>query len=70
MIDAWPDEKWVPDSCCVPAQFEKGCGKKWEVEAYSQGCYSQIHNFFIRRLDIIGVVGIMIAFIQVRVWLI
>ncbi|KAJ8959281.1 hypothetical protein NQ317_019584, partial [Molorchus minor] len=27
MIDAWSDEKWVPDSCCLPASYDIGCGK-------------------------------------------
>lgn len=66
MIDAWPKEKWVPDSCCDSQHFEENCGKRWPVGVFSKGCYSQIHNFFVKRLDIIGVVGIVIGFIQVR----
>lgn len=65
MIDTWPDEKWVPDSCCIPSQLKENCGKIWDIQVHSQGCYSQIHNFFVRRLDIIGSFGITIAFIQV-----
>ncbi|CAH1112825.1 unnamed protein product [Psylliodes chrysocephalus] len=64
MIDAWPDEKWVPDSCCLPANFDANCGKIRDGAIYTQGCYAQINNFFIRRLDIIGFVGILIAFFQ------
>ncbi|XP_023012078.1 tetraspanin 5D [Leptinotarsa decemlineata] len=64
MIDAWPDHKWVPDSCCFPANYDQNCGKVWGAEVYTQGCYAQINNFFIRRLDIIGFVGILVAFFQ------
>ncbi|CAG9819561.1 unnamed protein product [Phaedon cochleariae] len=64
MIDAWPEEKWVPDSCCLPASYDYNCGKIKDVSIYTQGCYDQIHNFFIKRLDIIGFVGILIAFFQ------
>lgn len=69
MIDAWPDEKWVPDSCCLPANFDANCGKIRDGAIYTQGCYAQINNFFIRRLDIIGFVGILIAFFQVSIFL-
>lgn len=65
LIDAWPSKKWVPDSCCITQQLKSGCGKKWPVKVYSQGCYSKIHNFFVRKLDIIGIIGMMIAFTQV-----
>lgn len=67
MIDAWPNEKWVPDSCCIPEYFQIGCGKTMAVKVYFQGCYTNIHNLLVRRMDIIGVAGIIIAFIQVRI---
>lgn len=65
MIDAWPDEKWVPDSCCLPANYDLHCGKIKDSGLYMQGCFSQIYNWFLQRLDIIGVVGLMVAFLQV-----
>lgn len=64
MIDAWSDEKWVPDSCCLPANYDIGCGKIRDTGIYLHGCYSQIHSWFLQRLHVIGVVGLMIAFIQ------
>lgn len=71
MIQAWPDEKWVPDSCCLPAaQFSelagKHCGQTKNPDFwFSRGCSEQIHMWFVQRLHIVGVVGLVVAFVQV-----
>lgn len=66
MIDAWPDKTWVPDSCCLPADFVQDCGKSGDSQIfYSTGCSEQIHTWFMQRLHIVGVVGLIVAFIQV-----
>lgn len=61
-IDAWPSETWVPDSCCVSR--EEHCGKHFTAELFSRGCADQIHMWFIERLYIIGIIGLIVAFIQ------
>lgn len=64
MIDSWPAERWVPDSCCK--SFELNCGKTGEADLwYSNGCSEQVLMWFIQRLHIVGVVGLAVAFIQV-----
>lgn len=66
MIDAWPTKQWVPDTCCIPASFAEDCGKSGNADIfYSNGCYHQIHMWFVQRLHIVGVVGLVVAFIQV-----
>ncbi|XP_022901657.1 tetraspanin-9 [Onthophagus taurus] len=71
MIKAWEDKRWVPESCCYPdILYDKPngtyCGRKLNSADnwYDRGCYSEIHNWFIARLYVIGVVGLGIAFIQ------
>ncbi|VEN47024.1 unnamed protein product [Callosobruchus maculatus] len=63
-IDAWPTARWVPDSCCLPAYYDYNCGKSRNTPIYLQGCYRQINNFFMKRLDLIGFIGIKIAVVQ------
>lgn len=66
MIDAWPNQTWVPDSCCLPADHYLDCGKTGNAnQFYMSGCYNQIHMWFVQRLHIVGVVGLLVAFIQV-----
>lgn len=63
MINAWPDEKWVPDSCCIGGDT---CGKLKEPALwFTIGCFDQIHMLFVQRLHIVGIVGLIVAFIQV-----
>lgn len=64
MIDNWPNERWVPDSCCKTTVLD--CGKAGNADLwYSNGCSEQIVMWFIQRLHIVGVVGLAVAFIQV-----
>lgn len=70
LIDSWPNDKFVPESCCLPgAKFAeaagKHCGQSMQPDLwYSKGCSDQIHRWFLERLHIIGIVGLVVAFIQ------
>ncbi|XP_063922888.1 tetraspanin-9-like isoform X2 [Zophobas morio] len=65
LIDAWPNKNWVPDTCCIPSKLEEDCGQSGNADIfYSTGCYHQIHMWFVQRLHIVGVVGLVVAFIQ------
>ncbi|XP_017775922.1 PREDICTED: tetraspanin-9 [Nicrophorus vespilloides] len=70
LIDAWPDQKWVPDSCCLPGAEHSvfagdHCGQSGNQDLwYAKGCSDQIHMWFMQRLHIIGIVGLVVAFIQ------
>ncbi|KAK9876578.1 hypothetical protein WA026_013958 [Henosepilachna vigintioctopunctata] len=64
LIDAWPTERWVPDTCCLPAVREKGCGKSDADNWYEGGCYGPIHAWFLNRLATLGIVGLIVAFLQ------
>ncbi|CAG9765562.1 unnamed protein product [Ceutorhynchus assimilis] len=63
LIDAWPDERWVPDSCCLPADYATGCGKK-TTGFYQSGCRESIYKWFKERLLVVGLVGLTVAFVQ------
>ncbi|KAF5274273.1 hypothetical protein FQR65_LT04391 [Abscondita terminalis] len=69
-IDAWVNERWVPESCCLPASYinqteKKPCGHTENPEDwYPKGCYEQIKMWFVQRLHIVGVVGLLVAFVQ------
>lgn len=66
MIDNWPNERWVPDSCCKTTVLN--CGKIGDADLwYSNGCSEQVLMWFIQRLHIVGVVGLAVAFIQVGI---
>lgn len=70
MIQAWPTERWVPDSCCLPAvEFSSfasdHCGRSGNPDLwYSIGCSEKISMWFIKRLIVIGISGLVVAFIQ------
>lgn len=70
MIDAWPDKKWVPDSCCLPAvEFSHlaidHCGQSGNSELwFGRGCSDQVHMWFVQRLHFIGIACLVVAFIQ------
>ncbi|KAJ8951767.1 hypothetical protein NQ318_012618 [Aromia moschata] len=64
MIDAWLDEKWVPDTCCLPANYDVGCGKLRNSALYNQDATTKYTAGFCSGCMLIGVVGLMIAFIQ------
>lgn len=65
LIEAWPTERWVPDSCCLPAVREKGCGKTDADNWYEGGCYQPIYAWFLNRLTTVGAIGMIVAFLQV-----
>ncbi|XP_044749167.1 tetraspanin-9-like [Coccinella septempunctata] len=64
LIGAWPTERWVPDSCCLPAVREKGCGRTDADNWYEGGCYQPIYAWFLNRLTTLGAVGMIVAFLQ------
>lgn len=64
LISAWPKERWVPDTCCLPAVRTENCGKSDADNWYEGGCYEQIRRWFISRLSILGIIGVLVAFIQ------
>ena len=42
------------------------CGETGQISMwYQSGCYDQVENWFEERLHIVGVVGIVVAVIQV-----
>lgn len=65
MIDAWPQEKRVPDSCCVTPVARCGLTTGGGATAWWQrGCADQISLYMGQRLHVIGVVGLVFAFLQ------
>ncbi|ENN74377.1 tetraspanin-9 [Dendroctonus ponderosae] len=64
MIDAWPEHRWVPDTCCLPADYGIGCGRKGSDILYKSGCYELIYKWFKERLMVVGLVGLIVAFVQ------
>ncbi|KAJ1531867.1 hypothetical protein ONE63_000516 [Megalurothrips usitatus] len=76
-INAWPKEQWVPNSCCLPrfanTTGEAGgpgsepgyCGRTGSADMwYPKGCSEQVQMWFLDRLHIVGIVGLVVAFIQ------
>lgn len=62
-IDAWPTESWVPESCCITPV--KGCGQTYTTSWWHRrGCVEQVQLWFAERLHIIGIIGLIVAFIQ------
>ncbi|XP_063231945.1 tetraspanin-9 [Bacillus rossius redtenbacheri] len=65
-IKAWPGEKIVPDSCCLPKiANHTDCGRSRDPDMwFAKGCAEQVQMWFVERLHIVGVVGLVVAFIQ------
>lgn len=66
-IKAWPQEDWVPDSCCI--KRERYCGRldtegKTKESWYKEGCASAIQMWLVTRLHIVGTVGLVVGFLQ------
>ncbi|XP_065333803.1 tetraspanin-9 isoform X1 [Cloeon dipterum] len=64
--NAWPGQNYVPNSCCLP-KFSNmtDCGKSEDPDMwYSKGCAEQVQMFFVQRLHVVGVIGLIVAFIQ------
>ncbi|XP_076274267.1 tetraspanin 5D [Rhynchophorus ferrugineus] len=64
MIDAWPEHRWVPDSCCLPAEYREKCGQTANDSIYKTGCYEIMYKWFKERLLVIGLLGLTVAFVQ------
>lgn len=65
-IRAWPGMKMVPDSCCLP-DFRNAtdCGRADNPDMwYNKGCAEQVQMWFVERLHIVGIVGLVVSFIQ------
>ncbi|XP_068247257.1 tetraspanin-9-like isoform X1 [Palaemon carinicauda] len=65
-IAAWPREDWVPRACCLPKYVHNpDCGKTDDKDKYYQsGCFVQVKMWFIERLHLVGVIGLIFAFVQ------
>ncbi|XP_014253928.1 tetraspanin-9 [Cimex lectularius] len=64
-IDAWPNVRRVPDSCCLPAFKKAGCGKPGGQDHwYTKGCSEKVLMWFVKQLHVVGVVGLIISFFQ------
>ncbi|KAE9556169.1 hypothetical protein FO519_000657 [Halicephalobus sp. NKZ332] len=81
-FSGWPSNKFVPDSCCIPAEFAgdnalHNCGKhegnsdKW----FHQGCHELFTDWLLQHTRIIGIfsflfitVEIIILFTSVRIF--
>ncbi|XP_066146752.1 tetraspanin-9 isoform X2 [Euwallacea fornicatus] len=64
MIDAWPDKRWVPDTCCFLGDYSVGCGHVDSNYKEKPGCYEGIYKWFKERLLVVGLVGLIVAFVQ------
>ncbi|GIY16964.1 tetraspanin-4 [Caerostris extrusa] len=65
-ISAWPEKQWVPSSCCFPKYLNmSSCGKEEDASFYYPiGCYPSIHQWIMERLYIVGIISLLVAFIQ------
>jgi tetraspanin-9 len=78
-IESWPNQRWVPKSCCRPrynltSDLLEGsgsdddfydCRKKGDPKYWwHNGCAESLRLWFIQRLHVVGIVGIVIAFLQ------
>uniref|UniRef100_A0A1B6C1Q1 Tetraspanin n=1 Tax=Clastoptera arizonana TaxID=38151 RepID=A0A1B6C1Q1_9HEMI len=70
-IKAWPGQKYVPNSCCIPKyQNITDCGKPMDEDHYNpdmwyqKGCAEQVHIWLVKRLHVVGIVGLVVSFIQ------
>lgn len=60
-------EGYVPSDCkCLCSGFFVGCGYEGNQDMwYPTGCAEQVQMWFVERLHIVGIVGLVVAFIQV-----
>lgn len=76
-ISAWPGERWVPRSCCRPrygSVYTEGsgddlaggdCRKSGDPSLlWDKSCGQILQMWFIQRLHVVGIVGLVIAFLQ------
>ncbi|KAH7953858.1 hypothetical protein HPB49_013114 [Dermacentor silvarum] len=65
-ISAWPNEEWVPQSCCLE-EFVNGtvCATSKNPRLIHEGgCYRKLHLWIMKRLYIVGIVCMSFAFVQ------
>jgi len=66
----WPYNDFVPDSCCDPASFSSvdsmyNCGKQARPDLwFTQGCHQAFNDWILEHMHIVGVVGLLLAFVQ------
>nr|CAD7395982.1 unnamed protein product [Timema poppensis] len=67
-ISAWKGQRFVPDSCCdIKFSNTTDCGRSHNPDMwYTKGCAEQVQMWFVERLHIVGIVGLVVAFIQVQ----
>ena len=79
-ISAWPQEEWVPETCCAPeyllniteaaeaaTEAPPVCGRNPDKESAmykSHGCFKKIRHFILEHLHVVGLTCIIFAFIQ------
>nr|CAD7261299.1 unnamed protein product [Timema shepardi] len=65
-ISAWKGQRFVPDSCCdIKFSNITDCGRSHNPDMwYTKGCAEQVQMWFVERLHIVGIVGLVVAFIQ------
>ncbi|CAH0383865.1 unnamed protein product [Bemisia tabaci] len=65
-IAAWPEKKYVPDSCCKPDyQISENCGQSGNPDMWHEtGCSEQVQIWLMQRLHLVGTVGLVIASAQ------
>nr|CAD7194186.1 unnamed protein product [Timema douglasi] len=65
-ISAWKGQRFVPDSCCdIKFNNITDCGRSHNPDMwYTKGCAEQVQMWFVERLHIVGIVGLVVAFIQ------
>uniref|UniRef100_A0A914XM88 Tetraspanin n=1 Tax=Plectus sambesii TaxID=2011161 RepID=A0A914XM88_9BILA len=67
----WPKNNFVPDSCCdlshFPDGFSKDCGKLEDNAShwYQQGCYRAFSDWLLEHMHIVGVIGLLFAFVEI-----
>jgi len=64
----WPDDNYVPDSCCLRETTKCGTQKPTrpgEQLFYSKGCFTELKVWLKSHLYIVGVAGITLGVIQV-----
>lgn len=82
-ISAWPGERWVPESCCRPSYNQSfsltegsgddspdiDCTKSNDPSRWwDKGCGNAIQMWILYHLHIVGIIGLVIAFLQVFQW--
>jgi tetraspanin-9 len=63
--EAWPKEKFVPDSCCLNTSNSTDCGRTMDPSTWQkQGCLAQIQLWILEQLHILASAVITLVFLQ------